>query len=89
MATTSAPTLDKGHLYHVFISHSHHDENIAEQIKDKLTEQNFLCCDASEFQPGSTVNRNIEHKIKESDKVILVVSEQFMKSTWMVSVICD
>ena len=78
--------LKEGYKYHVFISHSHKDMEEKDKIIAILEKRGYKCCDPDvAFSPADTVVDNIIECLKISQKVVAIVSKDFLESTYVVS----
>ncbi|TMC17178.1 MAG: TIR domain-containing protein, partial [Chloroflexi bacterium] len=69
---------------HYFISYSHKDQDMADQIKDDLEEQGFeIWLDNSDTEPGTEWDDAIEENIKESIAVLYLVSPNSRSSPYI------
>ncbi|XP_071378776.1 toll-like receptor 1 [Centroberyx affinis] len=77
------PTLREGELYHVFISYSSTDYRWTHSLINKLESCGLqVCYHERDFIPGRTVLENMSDCIQESQKVLLVLSPEFVRSRW-------
>ncbi|XP_029138631.2 uncharacterized protein [Labrus bergylta] len=77
------PTLREGECYHVFISYSSTDYERTHSLIDQLEECGLqVCYHERDFIPGRTVLENMSDCIQESQKVLLVLSSEFVRSRW-------
>ncbi|KAK5867042.1 hypothetical protein PBY51_011562 [Eleginops maclovinus] len=77
------PTLREGDCYHVFISYSSTDYQWTHSIIDQLESCGLqVCYHDRDFIPGRTVLENMSDCIQESQKVLLVLSPEFVRSRW-------
>ncbi|XP_078139169.1 uncharacterized protein LOC139929746 [Centroberyx gerrardi] len=77
------PTLREGELYHVFISYSSTDYRWTHSLINKLESCGLqVCYHERDFTPGRTVLENMSDCIQESQKVLLVLSPEFVRSRW-------
>nr|AHN82529.1 toll-like receptor 2-like protein [Sinohyriopsis cumingii] len=84
---TEAPPLPRGKTYHVFFSfrNSQNDKDWVRGIIEKLESPPhcYSCCFADrDFIPGETVISNIEMAVKESVRVAVVLTEEYIESYW-------
>jgi hypothetical protein len=70
--------------YDVFISYSHKDSKfVDEKLLPFLKQRSFTyCIDKENFQTGSTSVEEIERCIQHSNRVILVLTKDYIKSEW-------
>ncbi|XP_033735506.1 uncharacterized protein LOC117324020 [Pecten maximus] len=81
----SAPTLPPRKRYHVLIAHNMADTAWVSKIVKTLESPNvgLICCyPGRDFKPGSPVIENVDHAIKRSVKIVLVLSQNFLKLEW-------
>ncbi|GAA6223906.1 uncharacterized protein LOC118315701 isoform X1 [Lates japonicus] len=77
------PTLRDGECYHVFISYSSTDYQWTHSIINQLESCGLqVCYHERDFTPGRTVLENVSECIQESQKVLLVLSPEFVRSRW-------
>uniref|UniRef100_A0A3B4WB42 TIR domain-containing protein n=1 Tax=Seriola lalandi dorsalis TaxID=1841481 RepID=A0A3B4WB42_SERLL len=77
------PTLRDGECYHVFISYSSTDHQWTHSIINQLESYGLqVCYHDRDFTPGRTVLENMSECIQESQKVLLVLSPEFVRSRW-------
>ncbi|KAM9854203.1 uncharacterized protein ACBR49_002822 [Aulostomus maculatus] len=77
------PTLREGECYHVFISYSSTDYQWTHSLINKLESSGLqVCYHERDFTPGRTVLENMSDCIQESQKVLLVLSPEFVRSRW-------
>ncbi|KAG7230911.1 hypothetical protein INR49_024939 [Caranx melampygus] len=77
------PTLRDGECYHVFISYSSTDNQWTHRIINQLESCGLqVCYHERDFTPGRTVLENMSDCIQESQKVLLVLSPEFVRSRW-------
>ncbi|XP_029290163.1 uncharacterized protein LOC115009956 isoform X2 [Cottoperca gobio] len=77
------PTLREGECYHVFISYSSTDCQWSHSLIDQIESCGLqVCYHDRDFTPGRTVLENMSDCIQESQKVLLVVSAEFVRSRW-------
>lgn len=81
----SIPTLRKDDKYHVFISYSTVDSIWVSRLIHKL-EETFpdlkICFHERDFVPGKTVIDNMVECIQGSQKTVMVLSPDFVRSRW-------
>ena len=88
-SNTVEKELPDGFEFHVFLSHSHHDSRERDEIISYLEGQGYKCCDPDKhFVPGQDVVTNITECLRKSKKVIVIISKQFLDSTYVVSYLC-
>ncbi|KAM6925983.1 uncharacterized protein PEZ65_009609 [Lycodopsis pacificus] len=77
------PTLGHGECYHVFISYSSTDYQWTHSLINQLESCGLqVCYHERDFTPGRTVLENMSDCIHESQKVLLVLSQEFVRSRW-------
>ncbi|XP_049429880.1 uncharacterized protein LOC125887245 [Epinephelus fuscoguttatus] len=77
------PTLRDGECYHVFISYSSTDYQWTHSLINQLESCGLqVCYHERDFTPGRTVLENMSDCIQESQKVLLVLSQEFVRSRW-------
>ncbi|XP_034390441.1 toll-like receptor 2 [Cyclopterus lumpus] len=77
------PTLGDGECYHVFISYSSTDYQWTHSLIGQLESCGLqVCYHERDFTPGRTVLENMSDCIQESQKVLLVLSQEFVRSRW-------
>ncbi len=82
-STYVLPTLRDGECYHVFISYSSTDYKWTHSLIDQLESCGLQACyHERDFTPGRTVLENMSSCIQESQKVLLVLSSEFVRSRW-------
>lgn len=77
--------LKNGKTNHVFICFSYTSRAFAKSIHKGLTKISnklVVCNHEEDFIPGRSILQNITASIRESIKVVLVLSEDFIKSRW-------
>ena len=76
-----APT--KKYEKDVFICFAHKDLATSEEIREELERRGYKCFHSeTDFQPGSSIVSNILQGITISKKMVLLVSEKFVNSSW-------
>ncbi|XP_075998646.1 uncharacterized protein LOC142992192 [Genypterus blacodes] len=77
------PTLRDVELYHVFISYSSTDYQWTHSLISQLESCGLqICYHERDFIPGRTVLENMSDCIQQSQKVLLVLSPEFVRSRW-------
>lgn len=77
------PTLRQDECYHVFLSYSSIDYKWTHSLIDKLESMGLMVCyHERDFTPGRTVLENMSECIRQSQKVLLVLSPEFVRSRW-------
>ncbi|XP_077310982.1 uncharacterized protein LOC143930500 [Lithobates pipiens] len=81
----SVPELGKDHKYHIFISYSSGDSVWVSNLIHKL-EKTFptvkICFHERHFVPGKTIIDNMIECIQSSQKTVMVLSPDFVRSRW-------
>lgn len=68
----------------VFISYAHQDERFVDELKEILSELGVECyLHMLEFEPGSSLTREVINNIKESAAFLVVLSPASIKSQWV------
>ncbi|CAG2240347.1 CD283 [Mytilus edulis] len=71
------------YMYDVFICYNHNDVPWVVNFNRKLTAANFkTCLDAKDFIAGEAIAENILRAIDSSRKIIFIITEHFLQSTW-------
>nr|XP_057931874.1 uncharacterized protein LOC131131297 [Doryrhamphus excisus] len=82
-STDAPPTLREGEMFHVFISYSSTDYQWTHALIDQLEALGLhICYHERDFTPGRTVLENMSECIQDSQKVLLVLSSEFVRSRW-------
>lgn len=77
------PTLTGSERHHVFLSYSSTDDHWAHSIINQLELHRLqVCYHERDFIPGRTVLENMSECIQESQKVLLILSQEFVRSRW-------
>ncbi|XP_070827973.1 uncharacterized protein [Chaetodon trifascialis] len=77
------PTLRNREHYHVFVSYSSTDYQWTHFLISQLELCGLqVCYHERDFTPGRTVLENMSECIQESQKVLLVLSPEFVRSRW-------
>ncbi|XP_077373586.1 uncharacterized protein LOC144016386 [Festucalex cinctus] len=77
------PPLRQGETFHVFISYSSTDCQWTHSLIERLEARGLcVCYHERDFTPGRTVLENMSECIQESQKVLLVLSSEFVRSRW-------
>uniref|UniRef100_A0A3B3BGV4 TIR domain-containing protein n=1 Tax=Oryzias melastigma TaxID=30732 RepID=A0A3B3BGV4_ORYME len=80
---SAPPSLRDGEHYHVFISYSSTDYQWTHALIHQLESCGLQACyHERDFTPGRTVLENMSECINESQKVLLVLSAEFLRSRW-------
>ena len=75
--------LTQEYTYDAFISYSHTDWEWMKQFHDKVSSMGFeLCLDATDFIGGKGIAENVVNAIDSSRKVIFIITNNFLKSSW-------
>lgn len=68
----------------VFISYNHHDSEIANRLKEKLTAINIpVVIDSEQMQGGEDIKEFIEKSVRETGTTISLVSATSLLSAWV------
>ena len=81
------PDAQVEYRYDAFISYAHEDYRfIKDEIIVELEESYglYLCIHQRDFLPGNYIAENILQAIKNSKKIVIVLTEQFLKSQWCI-----
>lgn len=71
-------------FYSCFISYSHKDEEFCKRLRSRMRDEKMRVWYAPEDMPGGKkLHEEIDHAIRVHDKLLLVLSEQSMKSEWV------
>jgi len=71
-------------FYSLFISYSHQDEEFAKRLHSNLEANGVRCWYAPEDMPGGKkLHEEIDSAIRMHDKLLLILSENSMKSEWV------
>jgi uncharacterized protein YjbI with pentapeptide repeats len=71
-------------FYSCFISHSFHDKDFARHLKSRMHDEGLrVWLDEEHMKGGREMHRQIDEAIREHDKLLLVISEASMESTWV------
>ncbi|XP_029010498.1 uncharacterized protein LOC114857813 [Betta splendens] len=77
------PTLRGAECYHVFISYSSTDYQWTHSLIHQLEACGLqVCYHERDFTPGRSVLENMSDCIQQSQKVLLVLSPEFVRSRW-------
>ncbi|XP_043914868.1 uncharacterized protein LOC122791261 [Protopterus annectens] len=79
------PPLNAQEKYHIFISYSCHDSFWAASFIEQLESVNSslsICYHERDFIPGKTILENMTECIQTSQKIVLVLSKDFVESRW-------
>jgi hypothetical protein len=73
-------------FYSCFISYSHTDESFAKCLHSRLRDEHIRVWFAPEdIRGGDKIHEQIEHAIKIHDKLLIVLSENSLKSEWVMT----
>ncbi|XP_029465454.1 uncharacterized protein LOC115095614 [Rhinatrema bivittatum] len=84
-ASPIVPLLAENEMYHVFISYSNMDSTWAHLLINKLETMcsNLkVCYHERDFIPGKNIIENMTDAIQSSQKILLVLSPDFVQSRW-------
>jgi hypothetical protein len=71
-------------FYSCFLSYSWRDKDFAAKLHDDLEEVGVSCwLDAQEIKTGDNIQEQIGRAIQEQDKLLLVLSEDSIRSAWV------
>ncbi|KAK7891621.1 hypothetical protein WMY93_023584 [Mugilogobius chulae] len=77
------PPLREDECYHVFLSYSSIDYRWTHSLVDRLEDTGLkVCYHERDFTPGRTILENMSECIQQSQKVLLVLSAEFVRSRW-------
>lgn len=77
------PELTHGESYHVFFSFSSTDYQWTHSLIQQLEARGLrVCFHERDFTPGRTILENMSESIQQSQKVLLVLSPDFVRSRW-------
>lgn len=77
------PELTHGESYHVFFSFSSTDYQWTHSLIQQLEARGLrVCFHERDFTPGRTILENMSESIQQSQKVLLVLSPDFVRSHW-------
>uniref|UniRef100_H3A6U8 TIR domain-containing protein n=1 Tax=Latimeria chalumnae TaxID=7897 RepID=H3A6U8_LATCH len=82
-----APSLRSNESYHVFISYSSMDSAWAHFFIERLESTQLglrVCYHERDFLPGRTIIENMVDSIHSSQKILLVLSKDFVQSKWCI-----
>jgi len=72
------------HKKSVFISYHHKDKTFIQRLKNDLEQQNIpFIIDIDHMKFGDDISEFIEHSIQTSDITLAVISENSLKSPWV------
>ena len=73
-------------FYSCFISYSRQNENFAQKLHDRLQEVGVRCwLDQKNIKIGEKIRTVIDRAIKNNDKLLVILSEASLESTWVES----
>ena len=74
--------VEKKYVFDVFLSFADEDKEATERlIKEPLETRGYeICWHHDDFMPGKNISENIDDNIRDSRKVLFVLSEDFFKS---------
>ncbi|CAH1788706.1 unnamed protein product, partial [Owenia fusiformis] len=79
-AVVTVPPLENGQLYHVYLAYAEKDEKEAYEVKAMLLEAGFsVMLSKDDFTPGMPMLLESGKKMKESRRLMLLVTENFLK----------
>uniref|UniRef100_A0A8C6UD49 TIR domain-containing protein n=1 Tax=Neogobius melanostomus TaxID=47308 RepID=A0A8C6UD49_9GOBI len=79
----SPPELSEGESYHVFCSYSSTDYDWTHALIQQLEDKGLRVCDHErDFTAGRPILENMTESIEQSQKVMLVLSAEFLRSRW-------
>jgi NAD-dependent SIR2 family protein deacetylase len=68
----------------VYISYSHEDKGFAHKIAEELMNRGFqVWIDKINLKPGDNMLEEIERGLKDSDCILVVLSQAYSRSTWV------
>ncbi len=71
-------------FYSCFISYSHRNAEFINQLHTDLIKNGIRCwCAAQDMKPGEKIYDQIDAAIKDYDRLIIVLSDNSMKSEWV------
>ena len=71
-------------FYSCFISHSHKDEEFCRHLRERMRGEQLRVYFAPEdMEGGKKIDKQLETQIQLHDKLLLVLSEHSMKSSWV------
>ena len=71
-------------FYSCFISYSHDDRMFARRLHDQLQSRGIRCwLDEHEMLPGDDIYQEVDHGIRQWDKVLLCASQASLSSWWV------
>ena len=75
---------EKAWKFDVFVAHSKKDEIFKDSVVDYLEKNKITCCHYQEhFAPGKPISLNIYERMKESRKILFIISQAYLKSDWI------
>lgn len=77
------PELTDSELYHVFFSYSNTDYQWTHSVIEQVEARGLkVCYHERDFIPGRPILENMSESIQQSQKVLLVLSADFVRSRW-------
>uniref|UniRef100_A0A8C6UJ06 TIR domain-containing protein n=1 Tax=Neogobius melanostomus TaxID=47308 RepID=A0A8C6UJ06_9GOBI len=77
------PELSQRESYHVFCSYSNTDYDWTHALIQQLEDKGLRVCDHErDFTAGRPILENMTESIEQSQKVMLVLSAEFLRSRW-------
>uniref|UniRef100_A0A3B4ASC7 TIR domain-containing protein n=1 Tax=Periophthalmus magnuspinnatus TaxID=409849 RepID=A0A3B4ASC7_9GOBI len=77
------PELSQGESYHVFCSYSSTDYQWTHALIEELEDRGLRVCDHErDFTAGRPILDNMSESIQQSQKVLLILSAEFVRSRW-------
>jgi hypothetical protein len=67
----------------VFISYSHDDENVAQELRDSLRKKNLGWIDEARIAGGGAIRQKVKDSLQQASAIIVLVSKQSLKSEWV------
>lgn len=84
MTATAQPGSSNSKTKSVFISYNHHDVEIANKLKEKLTAVNInVVIDSERMQAGEDIKEFIEKCVRETGTTISLISKNSLLSAWV------
>jgi len=86
VSSDDSPThLSKNQPKRVFISYSHDDADVAQQLKSGLEKNEIECIiDTKTFTFGGNISSFIEDAIRTTDFTITIISKASLRSSWVI-----
>ncbi|XP_055017790.1 uncharacterized protein LOC110161067 [Boleophthalmus pectinirostris] len=77
------PEFTDGEFFHVFVSYSSSDLHWTHALIQQLEDSGLkVCYHERDFTPGRSILENMSDCIQQSQKVLLVLSQEFVSSRW-------